>query len=75
MTSELIKRDIEDFQRAVKKLSAGIGKASSLWKDAKFSELSSSVGEIAYMSKDIIVTGEQCCHSIEKLNKIAAEEY
>ena len=75
MGSENIKREIQIFQSSVQQLSAGIGRASSLWKDAKFSELSASVGEIANQSKDVIVTGDRCCSSIDKFDKIAAEKY
>lgn len=75
MSSDEIKKDIEEFEKSVRKLSATVGKAASLWGDAKFSELSVAVTEIANMSKDVIVTGERCCSSIDKLDKIAAEEY
>ncbi len=75
MGSENIKREIQIFQSSVKHLSAGIGRASSLWRDAKFSELSASIGEIANQSKDVIVAGDRCCSSIDKFDKIAAERY
>ena len=75
MGSENIKKEMQVFQSSVKQLSAGIGRASSLWMDAKFSELSASVGEIASQSKDVIVTGDRCCSSIDKFDKIAAEKY
>lgn len=75
MTSENIKKEIEIFQSAVKKLSNSIGRASSLWKDDKFSELSSSVREIASQSKEIIVMGDRCCSSIAKFEKITSEKY
>lgn len=70
-----IKKDLQDFQTAVKKLSDGIGRAGSLWSDAKFSELSSSVGSLATQSKDLMVSGDKCCSSIDRFNKIAAEKY
>lgn len=75
MSSENIKKEMQIFQASVKKLSAGVGTASSLWKDEKFSELSSSVAEIANQSKNVIVTGERCCSSIDKFEKIASEKY
>lgn len=75
MSSENIKKEMQIFQASVKKLSAGVGTASSLWKDEKFSELSSSVAEIANQSKDVIVTGDRCCSSIDKFEKIASEKY
>lgn len=75
MSAENIKKEINDFQKSVQKLSVGISKASLLWKDEKFIILSSSIGEIANQSKDIIVSGDRLCSSIEKLEKIATEKY
>ncbi len=75
MNSGLIRKDVDAFQSAVKKLGGEIGKASSLWSDAKFSELSAAVSIIANMSKDIIVTGDKCCSSIDKFAKISEERY
>jgi len=75
MDSGLIRQDVNAFQAAVKKLSGKVGSAGSLWSDAKFSELSSAVGVIANMSKDIMVAGDDCCASIDKFAKISAEEY
>ncbi|MCM1233330.1 MAG: hypothetical protein NC489_24700 [Ruminococcus flavefaciens] len=75
MGSSEIKKDLQDFQTAVKKLSDGIGRAGSLWSDAKFSELSSSVGMVATQSKDLMVSGDKCCSSIDRFDMIAAEKY
>lgn len=41
--SQQIKRELDGFQSSVQKLGAGIKAASSLWKDPKYSELSSEV--------------------------------
>lgn len=75
MGTENIRKELQIFQASVKKLSAGVGAASSLWKDGKFSELSSSVAEVANQSKDVMVAGDRCCSSIEKFEKIASEKY
>jgi len=75
MGTENIRKEMQIFQASIKNLSAGISRASSLWKDEKFSELSSSIGEIANNSKTVMVTGDRCCSSIDKFNKIAAEKY
>lgn len=75
MSTENIRKEMQAFQSSVKKLSSSIGSASALWKDEKFSELSSSVSEIANQSKDVILAGDRCCSSIDKFNKIAAEKY
>lgn len=75
MGSAEISKELQAFQSAVKTLGDGISKASSLWNDAKFTELSSSVGEIASQSKELMLSGDRCCSSIDKFDKIAAEKY
>lgn len=75
MRAEKINREMQLFQASVKRLSSGVSKASSLWKDEKFSELSSSVSEIANQSKDVMVAADRCSASISKFDKIAAENY
>lgn len=75
MGSEVIKQEMQVFEAAVKRLSAGIGQASVLWGDEKYSELSASVSEIANQSKDVIVSGDKCCSSIDKFMSIASERY
>ena len=74
MNSTGISADMQEFRSAIKKLSDKIGRAASLWNDAKFAELSASVGVVATQSKDLMVSGERCCTAIEKFNKIAAEK-
>ncbi len=75
MGNENIRKEIQIFQSSIKNLSAGINRASSLWKDEKFSELSAFIGEVANNSKNVIVAGDRCCSSVDKFNKIAAEKY
>ena len=75
MDSELIKKQLDSFQASVKKLSSEIGRASTIWKDDKFFELSSVVSDIANQSMEVIVSGDRACSSIERFNKIATEEY
>lgn len=75
MGAENIKKEMQIFQASIKKLSAGVGQASSLWRDEKFTELSSSVAEIANQSKNVMVMGDRCCGSIDKFLKIASEKY
>ena len=75
MNSGIIRQDIDGFQIAVKRLSTEIGKAASIWNDPKFSELSAAVSVIANMSKDVIVTGEKSCLSIDKFEKLSEEQY
>ena len=75
MGSVEIRKELDQFQKSVKKLSSGVGKASSLWHDKKYNELSSAVSVVANLSRDVILSGEQCCSSIDKVDKIASEEY
>lgn len=73
--SQQIKRDLERFQSSVQKLGTGIKVASSLWKDPKYSELSSEVTQIANLSKTVLVSGNKSCEVINKFFKVASEEY
>lgn len=75
MSSANIRKDLQLFQTSVKRLSAGVGQASSLWKDEKFSELSSSVSQVATQSKQVMMTGDRICSSLDKFDRIAAENY
>ena len=75
MGSTKVRKEMAQFQAAIKKLSEGVGKASSLWKDEKFSELNSSVQNLALQSKEYMVYGDRCCSAIDKFDKIASENY
>lgn len=75
MGTESIRKEMQAFQSSIKNLSAGISRASSLWKDKKFSELSASIGEVANNSKNVMVIGDRCCSSIDKFIRIATEKY
>lgn len=75
MGSSEIRGDMQEFQASVKKLSDKIGRASVLWNDAKFSELSSSVGKVASQLKEFMVYGDRACMSIDRFDKIASEQF
>lgn len=75
MDSARIRKELDQFQTAIKKLSNGVGNASSLWKDEKYSELNSSVQSLALQSKELMVYGDRCCNSLDRFNKIASENY
>lgn len=75
MGTQKISKEMQSFQAAVQKLSSKIGEASSLWRDSKYSELSSSVGEIATQSRDVLVAADRCHSAVAKFDKIAEEEY
>lgn len=75
MSSDSIRKEIDHFQASVKNLSLGVSKAANLWKDSKYQELSSMVSTVASMSRDVILAGEKCCSSVDRLDKIASEIY
>lgn len=75
LKADSIEKELQAFQAAIKNLSSDISNASCLWSDEKFSQLSASIGAIANQSKDVLVTGERCCASIAKLNRIVEEKY
>ncbi|MGN0108190.1 MAG: hypothetical protein ACI4A5_10920 [Hominilimicola sp.] len=70
-----IKRDLDAFHASVKRLGYGVGKASALWKDEKYTELSNSIRNIASMSKDVIIAGNRCHDSISRFDSIANEKH
>lgn len=73
--SQQIKRELEAFQSSVQKLGAEIKSASSLWKDPKYSELSSEITQIANLSRTVLVVGDKSCEVINKFFKVASDEY
>ena len=73
--SQQIKRDLDGFQSSVQKLGTGIKAASSLWKDPKYSELSSEITQIANLSRTVLVAGDKSCDVINKFFNVASEEY
>lgn len=75
MSSEKIKKEMQIFEASVRKLSSGVAQTASLWADLKFSELSSSVSEVAVQSRDVMTSGDRSCNSIDKFEKIASEKY
>lgn len=74
MSLQGIQQEVQMFQSSVMKLSGSIGQAAVLWRDQKYSDLSSSVSQVASQAKDVIVSGERCCSSVSAFQKIAAEE-
>lgn len=73
--SQQIKRELEGFQSSVQRLGAGIKDASALWKDPKYSELSSEVTQIANLSRNVLAAGGKSCEVINRFFKVASEEY
>lgn len=74
MDSREIRSDLERFQVMVQRLGGEVGRASALWGDEKYAELSAALRVIADNSKSVIVAGEQCCSSIDRFAQISAEQ-
>lgn len=75
MHSNQIRTDLDRFQTMVKKLGSDVGRASVLWEDEKYAELSAAIRVIADMSKNLIVAGDRCCASVDKFAQISEEQY
>ena len=75
MRVESIKKETQNFQDSVKKLSSSISKNGSLWKDNRFFALSASISEVAKQSMNVMVASERCCCSIDKFYEITAEKF
>lgn len=73
--SQQVKSDVDSFQNYVQKLSENVKSASSLWKDSQYAALLSGISTIATQARDVIVTGDKVCDSIDRFFEIADEEY
>lgn len=73
--SQQIKSDVDSFQGYVQKLSGGVQGASALWRDSQYSALMSGISTIASQARDVIVTGDKLCESMDRFFEIAEEEY
>jgi hypothetical protein len=73
MSAGAVRKDLQQFEVSIKKLSSSISQSSALWKDDKFSELFASVSSLASDSKDFMVSGERFCTAIEQFERISSE--
>lgn len=73
--SQQIKSDVDSFQGYVQKLSRNVQSASTLWRDSQYSSLMSGISTLATQARDVIVTGDKVCESINRFFEIAEEEY
>ena len=69
-----LKNDLTEFQSAVGKLSSAINKCGLKWKDEQFKGLSSSVGNIAKLSKQVLMSGRECEDAIRRFRRIESEK-
>ncbi len=75
MSEKNIRDQVTYFEGVVQKLSSEIGKASALWQDSKYSELYSSLAQVAALSRDFMTAGDKCISSLSQFNKISEEKY
>lgn len=73
--SQQIKSDIDSFQGYVQKLSGNVQSASTLWSDEQYSALMSGISTLAVQARDVIITGDKVCESINRFFEVAEEEY
>ena len=73
--SQQIKSDVDSFQGYVQKLSGNVQSASTLWRDSQYSASMSGISTIAAQARDVIVTGDKVCESLNRFFEIAEEEY
>jgi len=75
MSTTKIRREIESFQQSVKALNSGIKQSGATWNDGKYKALSELIRNVASSSKQVIVSGDRACETLDKFEKIASEEY
>ena len=73
--SQIIKKDIDSFQGYVQKLSIKIQSVSMQWNDENFFSLTEGIFSIAQQSKEVLITGDKFCESVDKFYEIANEDY
>lgn len=68
-----LKKHLEDFQKAVKKLGNSVNKNRDEWNDAQYSNLSDSIKGVAALSKQVLIFGNKCSSAIKRFNVIESE--
>ena len=71
--SSALKKDIDSFQLAVRKLSDSVNKCGIDWNDAQLQKLSGSIKSLASSSKQLIVSPSECESSIKRFQRIESE--
>ena len=64
----------QEFERIIRVLSGTVSKATPLWKDEKYTELTESVRRVALASVDLISNGRDCDREFELFWQIAREK-
>ena len=63
------------FELSVTKLGNAIKKASVLWQDENYRQLSDSVAQLGNKSRFVIETGRRSQRAVEEFERIANENY
>ncbi len=72
--SQKIETDVDMFQSYVQKLSANVQSIGSLWNDPQFFDLLNGISKIASQARDVIITGDKLCETINRFYNIAENE-
>ena len=64
----------QEFERIIRALSSSVSKATPLWRDEKYTELTESVRKVALASKDIIDSGRDCDRELAAFWQITNEK-
>ena len=70
-----VKKDIDLFQGYVQKMSSKIQSTSIQWNDEQYKSLMVGMTCIAQQSKDVLITGDKFCESVDKFFTISNEKY
>lgn len=69
-----LKRQMEDFQKAVKRLGDTVNKSGVDWHDAQFVSLLNSIKSVAASSKQVLIIGSQCSSAVKRFIAIESEK-
>lgn len=69
----LLQKDLEELQKAVKKLGGRINQSGLNWKDEKFTQLTVGVNDIARSSKQVLAAGSRCQSALRRFHSIESE--
>lgn len=73
--ANLIRKELDNFETSVKKLTLGVQGVSNLWKDRHYHTLSASIQDLAKHSISLSSTGQSSISHINEFAEIASEKY
>ncbi len=72
--SSELKKDIDSFQLAVRKLSDAVNKCEIEWNDTQFQKLSGAIKSLASSSKQLIASASECELAIKRFQQTESEQ-